>query len=384
VKLIYPGLLNQYLRFALSSDSNLIFTIDNEHKDQLYFAGQHVALKLTSEYESWQTAYESGNFEVKQYLNNIGPIRMRDNKVSQIKLISRKGRLPNLLFKIISDHANRILGVFKDKEPGEEFINIKSSIISGSIKSHKDSGRYEYFSGNIILGDMQIESENPLLKENLSLKSGKMNLVFDQGRGRLSFDGKELTTGLGVYTSVRFSGIWHDSYQAAWNLVRKDKDRIIVLGKWPYIPILQEWEFKLGAEDEIFWKVVMEIQKDVFLEMQQANIMLSSGYKFWDAGESNKGKFSEIYTEDYDILPYRHWNGEASYGISALGPNLPNVFFVDHYPDKRLGAIIENTDSLYKARLLQYYKINTRVMLPGQVNYFSGIIRVNPVKNKKS
>lgn len=209
------------------------------------------------------------------------------------------------------------------------------------------------------------------------MSKGNLKFIFDQGRGRIFWGEDELTTGLSVYTSVRSLGSWFDSYQADWEITQRDKNKIIVLGSWPYIPISQTWQVELIDKDSILWRVDVDIYEEVDLEIEQANIMLSSEYKNWIVTNVITGKFLNEYTRDYDILPFRFWYGlPEKREIGVLDDILPSVLFKCNLQEQSFRAIVENTDYLYKARLIQYQKCNTIKLLPKKYRYFEGVIKI--------
>jgi hypothetical protein len=386
VKLNYPGLVLQKWRLAFEGNNKLGINIDIENNKQISFSDPSLVLEINNRYKCWETANEHGKFLVKQYIDCLGPVRLKDNKVSKIVLKSKSNSgMPDLLFKVISHPERRILGVFKHKKAAGENIYLKSSFISSKKESMLKPGKHNYFTGDIVLG-RDINPGKDIVRESvLSLSRGRLRFVFDRGKGRLLLSGRELTSGLGVYTSVRFQGIWHDSYQVAWQIIKNNNNKIIVMGDWPYVPLSQIWQIELIGANSISWKVKMHVHKKLVLDMQQANIMLSPEYKSWLAVPGlNQGRFLEEYTQDYDILPFRYWSGNAPRGISVSGIKLPSILFKCSLKERHVKAIIENTDCLYKARLLQYHKTNIKNLLPGQYPYFEGTIRIMPEQNEAS
>jgi hypothetical protein len=212
----------------------------------IILTNKDLRLELTDEYKNWITAYEQGNFLVDQYINNIAPIRLKDNKLSKVLLELETGcHLPYLFFGASCQPYEQALGIYKHKEGQEECICINFSPIITKKEGLTDPGRYSYFEGKIILGkDIKLEKEPTALRNIIELNKSNLRFIFDQGRGRIFFEKKELTIGLGVYTSVRSSGIWYDSYQTIWQTDQKDDNKIIVSGDWPYIPISQIWQIE--------------------------------------------------------------------------------------------------------------------------------------------
>ena len=211
----------------------------------------------------------------------------------------------------------------------------------------------------------------------VELNKDNLKLIFDKGRGRISWRQKELTTGLGIYTSVRSSGIWYDSYQAIWQINQKGHNKIVIQGDWPYIPISQIWQMELISRNSILLIVDMEIYEELILEIEQTNLMLSPEYKTWVIPGLGKGEFLNEYTQDYDILPFRFWYGTPVHKeIGVIDKNLPCIFLQCKLKDDSFRAIVENSDYLYKARIIQYQKSNIVKLSPKKYTYFKGVIKV--------
>ncbi|MFC1709625.1 ABC transporter ATP-binding protein [Candidatus Omnitrophota bacterium] len=354
--------------------------IEFEVKKPVSVDNWHLILELKDGYKNWQTPYEQGDFLINHYSNNIGPIRLKDNKVHQVLLEPQDlDVFPNLNLDVISKYNKRIISLYKQEEKGgEEMVCINSSLIIPKKKNMVNPGKFVYFEGKIRLGK-EIALRKKVLSSNefSELKNDDLRFVFDSGRCKIIWRDKELTAGLGVYTSVRSKDVWHDSYQAAWRVNHKGNKKIVAVGYWPYLPISQTWQIELTNKGEIHWKVDMDVYEEADLEIEQANIMLLPKYKNWIVPDINKGEFTDEFTQNYDILPYRFWQGKANQ-IKATGLELPGVIFVSDSEDKNFSVIAENTDSLYQARLLQYQKENNTKVAPKQCNYFKGIIRIEP------
>ena len=374
----YPHTLSQVWTLDFEDQNTLKIKIEIETDKPIPLTRMDVRLELKNKYKNWITAYEEGDFLVNQCVNNIIPIRLKDNKVSQVMLkLGTDNHLPYLCFEASSRRDRQILGIYKHREGREEYICLNFSPIIAKKERLINPGRYTYFEGKIILDKEVKLNEECASAPVVELNTGNLRFVFDQGRGRLFFGTKELTSGLGIYTSVRSLGIWYDSYQAIWQILKKTDKKIVVCGDWSYIPISQTWQLELIDKNLISWKVEIEIYGEPNLEIEQANIMLSSEYKVWIIPDVNKGDFLNEYTQDYDISPFRFWYGKSDQiEIAAPDVNLPSVLFKCICKDKFFRAIVENTDYLYKARLLQYQKSNIVKLLPKKYIYFEGVIKI--------
>ncbi|MFA5176848.1 MAG: hypothetical protein WC440_01700, partial [Candidatus Omnitrophota bacterium] len=331
-------------------------------------------LELSGEYKSWKTAYEEGNFSIKNYIHGLAPVRLKNSKVSGLILEPLdKNSISNLSFFVSSQAEKSLLNIFKRLELQDEYLVLSFSTIVPRNKQALPAGESIFFEGGIALGEKI--GLGVSLKNRIILNKQDLKLVFDRGRTAILYKGKELTQDLGAYTSVRCASVWYDSSQAVWDISKSDLKSIIAVGSWPSVPILQSWHLELKGENSIYWKVDLEAYEEVFLEIEQANLMLSGAYDSWLIPEANKGKFIDEYTAEYDILPFRFWYGKSS-EITARALNLPKVSFRNNLKGSGLRAVVENTDSLYRARLLQFQKSNPAALGVKKYRYFEGVIKI--------
>jgi hypothetical protein len=114
--------------------------------------------------------------------------------------------------------------------------------------------------------------------------------------------------------------------------------------------------------------------------------MLSERYKEWFAGRQFHGKFPAIFSEHNGIFWDRLWCGDRvlSIGIkkckikkSTLNRQfLPSVIFGCSGDCQVHYSIIENTDNLFQARILQY-ELNSDQRINSDKNkYFEGQIKI--------
>jgi len=369
--------LSQIWTFSCSQNNILEIEVDIKANKPLFFNNYDVGLEVQDEYENWLTVSEQGKILVKQYIDNIGPIRLKDNRISQVLLLSKnKSDFPELFFLVSSCVDRQIMGIHKHRKTKGESICLNSAlIIPKSERLVVPGNKHDYFRGKIILGQNIKPERESNLREVIRLNKDNLKFTFDQGKGKIFWENKELTAGLSVYTSVRCLGMWYDSYQAVWRVDKKKNNKIVVFGDWPYIPVSQKWQIELVDKDLIAWQVDMEIDREINLEIEQTNLMLSSAYRAWTVPALKcKGEFFDEFTEDYDILPFRFWYGKAK-KIMAAASTLPKVIFEHKTIGRNLRAVIENTDNLYRARLLQYQKVHSDKSPPGEYLGFRGLIK---------
>jgi len=369
--------VGQTWAFSFSDDKTLLFKVEAHEEGLLRIDNEGVHLELGDIYGAWKTSFESGSLSIPQGFEEIYPIRLKNNKVSSVLLETQDNReFPDLSFVALSHKSARVLGLHKRKQEGAEFVCLGSSRIIPKTQESPEGARHLFFEGKIALGGQAFaEEEAPGEVAELSHKG--LRFLFDNGRGRVFYGARELTTGLGVYTSLRASHLWLDSFQALWYPQDRRDKKIVLTGHWPHVPVSQTWQIEMTEAGEIAWSVETEIHQDMNLEIEQAGLMLPADYTAWSAAPAHRGDFPEEFTEDYDILPFRSWYG-ATDRLEAAGRGLPKVIFRALPGDVALRGLVENTDSLYRARLLQYQKANTKKVLPGKYTFFKGVIAIEP------
>ncbi len=337
-----------------------------------------VRLELRDVFEHWRTDLEAGGFSDVQYIRDTAPVRLRDNRVPFVMLMPKEEwKGPPVSFEASFEPDKAFLGMYKQKVSGEECLCVVLSSTEPRQAESLRPGRYVYFEGKIELGGDPGASKSRYKPELVEVGGAHTRFFFDRGRGKLFQREKELTAGLGIFTSLRFLGIWYDSYQAAWHIQEKASTRIVVCGSWPSIPVSQVWRIEAADNDTYLWDVEMKVDDTLLLELQQANIMLIPEFKDWKADGCSSGVFSDEYSTDYDILPFRFCYGRSeAMRIEVRAAHLPPLVFKSTLEDEGLRMIVENSDFLYRARLIQFQKKNSVLMPPGTYRYFKGVIHL--------
>lgn len=375
-----PSWLSQVLTLTLTQEDHLAVKCEINNKEPLRLDNRAFRLELKDRYQYWSTADERGDFSLNQYVQEISPVRLKKNKVPQVILESKKedkNNIGRLLFAADTDPHRWSLGMFKGKDGQEEYICLNLSRNSTKSEALISPGSHTYFQGRIMLGESVEAGRSVSAADTSVLERKSLRLCFAEGTGRIFWKGAELTESLGLYSSVRSAGIWLDSAQAVWSQEKRGENRITCRGEWPCVPIAQAWQIELIDETTLSWEIVLEVYEEALLEIKQANLMLSNKYKKWAVTGLNQGEFCDEYTRDYDILPFRFWYGPGD-TLEAGADSLPRIIFRNTSGEKALKAVVENTDYLYEARLLQYQKADNLKMRPGRYPYFKGLIKVEP------
>ena len=236
-----------------------------------------------------------------------------------------------------------------------------------------------YFKGRFSSGVKTAVTEGPSLA-SYKLEAGRAKVDFREGSCQLVWDGKPLTTGLGIYTSLYSKGIWYDSTQARWKIKASSQDQLVVEGFWPWIPVAQVWEILLKDEKTVLLSAKMKVFQEMPVNMQETVMMLSAEYGKWSAGKEVK-EFPEGFTSD-DFFRFCLWANKAD-GVSSLSchsDHLPTVTFKPAFM-QGYRVIVENAAHIYdvQSRLFHCLRVNKKektYFAPGEYEFFKGLINI--------
>ena len=214
------------------------------------------------------------------------------------------------------------------------------------------------------------------------IEKKQLNLVFNNGKLLLNWEGKLITPLSGAYTLFGVADVWYNSSQAEWD-VQETNGKLIATGRFYHLAMAQVWRIEVSENYEIKWDIEIELEKEAQLPEVCAAIMLSDEYAQWFV-DSEGGKFQEITQEDKNWKTVFSKNGSnICIGVypqdSSLG-KLPSLLF----EQSRLGYLVQgavlNSDYLNPSRVLQYKTIPVSAHPVNQANRFicfAGKIMVN-------
>ncbi|MDD5078094.1 MAG: hypothetical protein PHQ84_03720, partial [Candidatus Omnitrophica bacterium] len=359
---------NGILDIKITINASSEFSVDN----------RFVRLELLNKYDLWETSHEHGSFSGSQYLNDILPVRLKNMRVCQAAVAAEKKCVPRAIFEVTGKVEQYVTAIFKQRQGEQEASCISFSPVLSWTERSLAPGENLFFEGRIIFDEQKKLTDKSYIKSKALIARGDLSFSFDRGRGEFTWKGKSLNKGLGVYTALRSQDIWYDSTQAAWKYIVKEKEHLVVEGQWAYIPVSQTWELKFISENSLRWEVRMGIYSRTSIEIEQASIMLREEYRRWKVENDIHGEFLDEFTRDYDILPFRYWYGPAGRsGLMAESDSLPRVTFINTTGAGRMPkGLLENSDYLYRSRIIQYQRCNTGALSPKKYAYFSGVIKI--------
>ncbi|MBU1997950.1 MAG: ABC transporter ATP-binding protein [Candidatus Omnitrophota bacterium] len=220
------------------------------------------------------------------------------------------------------------------------------------------------------------------LSDDITIGETDYKFNFLKGRGRLFFKENEATSNFGIYTSLyskdfHDTGRWYVSLEAIWEVLVFTKDRILVRGSWPYLPLVQTWEIK-SKKNLFLWNVDMEVLETVNIAKQQAFFMASAQYESWSVADQEK----QLFPEEFDLSEWKNLyrNKEIRrLNIYSEAPSVissfPTFGFVSSQKENNFDAIVENANSIYKSRVIGFERtLDCQRIEPGLYKYFQGAI----------
>jgi len=393
------GGLRQIWRIMIDNDENdaVRWEITLETDEERKIINRQAELLLSKEYLGWFTAAEKGKFERLEKKGGVVVLNKYANNCAGVEAPVKNETLllPRVSFSCDSDIP---VVSYISKNNGELSPGVKLQFLEIDSKERVRvyPGKNKYFYGVIHMGaplfqpgEKSEKSQVPATTDNGHLiRHGKLSFIFDHGKGRILWDGLELTKGLSLYSSGLMQERWHDSSQASWQVSKVDAQNIVAVGQWPWVPMKQIWEISLSEARTITIKISKQIWDDkvVVIEREQVGLMVSDYYKEWFSPQQIKAKFPEDFIEHTGIFWERLWCGDASSYLGVekglirkglINSNyIPSLCFESCPDSQARHAIVENTDNLFRARVMQY-EISPRAEGGGRTSvYFHGKIKI--------
>jgi ABC-type polysaccharide/polyol phosphate transport system ATPase subunit len=372
--------VSQRWRVKIGLDSSVSWDIEMVLEEGMNIEKTQANVMLTENYREWFTPKAKGCF------HNILP----------------EDRNWEELFRC--DLIKTCLGV-KDMESGEEVatpvlfesLDCNSTNIAAVLNSdHSNNARilqfskFEHhflpkgksacFSGRISF-DMAILGQYKGKKDVFVLEKDNLKLIFDGNNANIFWGDLMLTKGLGIYSSFLCHKIWHSCVQADW-AAETDKNFLCIKARWNRIPVIQIWNFSFAEDGSIRWSMDIEVLRELDIEVQQVNIMLSDKYKNWITSVSC-GEFPEVFSESWtDVIQGNIKDGFV--GVENFyedKDSFPRIMVVTEHKKENPNnfAKIFNSDLQSMGRTLQlcrYADEGRSRFLPGRYHCFSARIYV--------
>ncbi|MBU1933424.1 MAG: hypothetical protein KKC66_05940, partial [Candidatus Omnitrophica bacterium] len=342
-----------------TNDEGIVIKLWMDNDTDFKLRDYHIKLELADNYKRWATSYGEGFLpEGQEWVNSIMPARLKENQIDNIILKPDGIDFPLLDIFCSFNTPRRFMSLYKRRQGDLPVVCLQYQFSFFDDESYYKSGSHDVFECTLTFQERGFR-QNKDIARGIKLKNKDTSFIFARGLGRLFWKDREITNGLGVYSSLRSKGIWYDSSQAIWKTEKKTENTLVAYGRWLFLPIHQRWSIEL-KKDRILWAIDTEISGHIKPEIEQANIMTSDEYSEWSLSNGLKGRFDGFFTDDYDISPFRYCYVELESPLIRVShANLPLLSF-SCKNGKGLKAIVENSDVFYRSRIIQYQKTNDK------------------------
>ncbi len=372
------------------------------------------SIMFLPQYTEWITSSEEGEISEEINTKNFKNIIMRNDPYGIIGLngsLSDNLELPCVLlydtspcikFNSLEKKLDRNTDVLDARVDVEPIVTLYFLSLDSKESITCPRGSYLICDTRILIGDdLQQKKHIEYIRENRKqtlhyskreaicsseavIENGQYKFHFIKGKGRLFFKDIEITKNFGIYTSLYSSeldkeGLWHISLDAIWEILSFKRKRLVVRGRWPFLPITQIWEIKASGNGFI-WKVDMEVFASMLIERQLSYLMLSDKYRDWGAAGGRAGFFPE----EFSLLRWEDIYRQRGCDRLCAGTRdnnavsaQPGVNFLCAQEVSNFEAIIENSNTTFSSRILGFEKIICRgnhMFRPGLYKYFHGEI----------
>ncbi len=371
--------IEQVWEIELNDESDFLCKINLVVNEEVNIQEQSLQCMCHQDYIYWFSEYSKGVFPA-EFLELATDMAQRCIGDGPVGLLSQNNKLPTLTLNF-----SKGLGNFA-KIFNSNFYN-KTRILQVEKVEPEQNVKFPPGTYPSFALEFSLSQEKRVQAEDLAniLERGKLKFVFDNGRGRIYWDGQEITKRLGLYTSLRSQGRWYDSASSAiWKTEAKTNGTIEVSGKWLHLPIRQYWEMRLTSDKLIEFIVTMKVDNDIEVDRLQTNIMLSERYSQWFANDEKRTfpQFSPNIDDDWKVL----WSGFANseknkvhIGVernSQDGTFLPTVIFSPQEITPQYILNVVNSDIYHRGRVLQYLKKEQEILFTGEYIYYQGRIEI--------
>lgn len=185
----------------------------------------------------------------------------------------------------------------------------------------------------------------------------------------------KITQAMGLYTSYYHADFgWCDSIHHAQRKCTKiDEHQMQIECAWNHLGVLQEWRVKCIADAVLEWSIRVHIQRKIFFEKEQINVMLSPHYLYWRCAEGD-GIFPHDFTapvgSDWDLL-FKTRTVPAAFTFSAHDEThmLPPLGVAPMPVGENWEVSVVNSDDLFSGRVLRASRTSQVQYKPGTYEY---------------
>jgi hypothetical protein len=239
-----------------------------------------VEISATKEFSLWATAVGSGAFdnETNKVLAIPDPstrfftlVRPEKSQPLFVTIEGNKALETNLL-KVFSNAVERwvsFIGALRKIDTNKALL----SDLKFRVTPQKNALLR-------VLGEQRKFETQRVAKyfEETAVIFGDSTFFFDHGKGRLLFEGKELTNYQGLHTAVRVNGEDYSSHNALWQVKRLSATALQASGRFDGIPIEQIWNIDFVSKNKMRVEILLDTFEDIELREGRTSLMMIDDY----------------------------------------------------------------------------------------------------------
>jgi ABC-type polysaccharide/polyol phosphate transport system ATPase subunit len=370
----YQLAMTQLWQLELNDNYEIKWDIEVESEEPIEIQEGCTNIMLNSEYSSWFTTLERGDFpDIDEKIKNWQAL-LEGNHLRKCIGVQTKNtpdsKIPSLAFEQLSPSyrsQSQILNT--DYLANSRVLQYKTLNLQNY--SETQANRFVYFSGKIVVGMLDIKTYLEKLQNEFILSNGKSKWIFNNGQFTISYNDMSITKMENIDTSIYANGRWHSSDSAHWEVKKETGDKLLAKGIWSKLPIEQIWEIEANGESSFLCKVNLQVNKEIDIEEGIMRFRCNQDYKYWFS-EYAKGSFPEDFLEN-EMDMVQRCISDGVIGLQSQNSKFPTLSLKLSKTLDNFGQIF-NSDFYNKARVLRITKVQPEAnvrFLPGMYPWFS-------------
>ena len=212
------------------------------------------------------------------------------------------------------------------------------------------------------------------------LECGALSVAVKQGRTLLFYQGKPITKGYGIYSSMLAASGWMDILDGPWQTERIDDKSLRSTKVIDYLSMSLTWTVRVLSETEVAVELTAQLEKPVAMDRYHASILLDPAYTKWSTPDDS----AEFPTVEVASHEWTHVNSKplhSTWIMASADPAtaLPEVQFCVTADRGEFTPTVLNTDYQLGSRVLQLLRRNTEpsgIWPPGRRTLFEGRVQI--------
>jgi ABC-type polysaccharide/polyol phosphate transport system ATPase subunit len=214
------------------------------------------------------------------------------------------------------------------------------------------------------------------------LECGALSVAVKQGRILLFYQGKPITKGYGIYSSMLSASGWMDVLDGTWQTERLDDKSLRSTKVIDYLSMSLTWTVRVLSETEVAVELTAQLEKPFGIDRYHASILIDPAYTKWSTQDAS-GKFPAIEIASHEWM---HVNSEPLHSTWIVASAdqaaaLPEIRLSVTADSGEFTPTVLNTDYQLGSRVLQLLRRNTEPSgswPPGVRTLFEGRVQLRP------